>query len=113
MAVVRPVELAEVYQRHGYDPLQPADLLHDEILQRRESGYDVAAVIQRANGTDPTDRAAELALVDGMAGLERRADWAFEEPDGLAEIEASLPSVPSPSAGSGGVSTGSGDGRLA
>jgi ADP-ribosylglycohydrolase len=113
MAVVRPVELAEVYQRHGYDPLQPADLLHDEILQRRESGYDVAAVIQRANGTDPTDRAAVLALVDGMAGLERRADWAFEEPDGLAEIEASLPSVPSPSAGSGGVSTGSGDGRLA
>jgi ADP-ribosylglycohydrolase len=99
-------ELVEAYQRHGYDPLQAADLLHDEVLQRRESGYDVDAVIEQANATDPGDRDAVLALVDGMAGLERRADWAFEEPDSLAEIEASLTSRPRPSTGSGRGSRG-------
>jgi ADP-ribosylglycohydrolase len=103
-------ELVEAYQRHGYDPLRPADLLHDEILQRRESGYDVDAVIERANTTDPGDRRAVLALVDGMAHLERHSDWAFEEPDSLAEIRESLPSVPAPSTGSGGGLTGSGGG---
>jgi ADP-ribosylglycohydrolase len=94
-------ELVEAYQRHSYDPLQPADLLHDEVVQRRESGYDVDAVVEQANATDPDDRAAVLALVDGMADLERRSDWSFEEPDTLPEIRACLPSVPPPSTGSG------------
>ena len=73
-------ELVEAYQRHSYDPLQPADLLHDEVRQRRESGYDVDALVEQANATDPNDRRAVLALVDGMADLERRSDWPFEEP---------------------------------
>lgn len=101
-----PPELLEAYRQHSYDPLQAVDLLHDEVLQRRESGYDVDAVVLRANATDPTDRQAVLALVDEMAHLERRADWSFEEPDTLEEIQASLPSVPAPSTGSG-PSTGS------
>jgi ADP-ribosylglycohydrolase len=87
-------ELVEAYRHSGYDALQPTDLLHDEVLQRRESGYDVDDVVERANATDPTDRAAVLALVDGMVGLERRADWAYEEPDSLEAIRSSLPTLP-------------------
>ncbi len=91
-------ELAEAYRHSTYDALQPADLLHDEILQRRESGYDVDDVVVRANATDPADRDAVLALVDGMATLERRSDWSYEEPDGLEAIRRSLPAVPTASA---------------
>ena len=91
-------ELVEAYQRHTFDALSPVDLLHDEVRQRRESGYDVDAVVGQANATDPADRDAVLALVDGMALLERRSEWAFEEPDSLAGIRASLPVIPASSA---------------
>lgn len=57
------IALTEAYQHSEYDPLQATNLLQDEITQRRESGYDVDAVVDRANATDPTDRAAVLALV--------------------------------------------------
>jgi ADP-ribosylglycohydrolase len=87
-------ELVEAYRQRTYDPLLPTDLLHDEVQQRRETGYDVDAVVVRANATDARDRAAVLALVDGMRDLERRADWPYEEPDDLAAIEASLPRRP-------------------
>lgn len=90
-------ELAEAYRRSGYDALRPADLLHDEVLQRRESGFDVDDVVERANATDPEDREAVLALVDSMTALERRADWPYDEPDGLDAIRASLPSLPAAS----------------
>ena len=93
--VDRPVpQLVEAYRQRTYDPLLPADLLHDEVQQRRETGYDVDAVVARANATDPHDRRAVLALVDGMRESERRADWPFVEPDDLADIEASLPARP-------------------
>ncbi|WP_197677095.1 ADP-ribosylglycohydrolase family protein [Friedmanniella luteola] len=91
-------ELGEAYRNSGFDALRPTDLLHDEVLQRRESGYDVDAVVEQANATDPDDREAVLALVDGMTTLERRRDWAYEEPDGLAAIRASLERVPAGSA---------------
>ncbi|WP_375431512.1 ADP-ribosylglycohydrolase family protein [uncultured Friedmanniella sp.] len=92
-----PPALVGAYLQYGYDPLNPRDLLHDEILQRQESGYDVDGVIGEANATDPADRAAVLALVDSMATLERRPDWSYEEPDSLEEIQASLLAVPRPS----------------
>lgn len=93
-------ELVEAYRHSRIDPLVARDLLADEVAQRWESGYDVAEIVERANATDPEDRDALLALVDGMAELERRDDWAFEEPESLADIRASLPAVPAPSTGS-------------
>lgn len=93
-------QLAAAYLDRTYDPLQVTDLLHDEVLQRRESGFDVDTVIERANATDPADRSAVLALVDGMAELRRRPDWAYEEPDDLPSIQASLVSQPTSSVAS-------------
>lgn len=90
----RPPELVPAFQQSTYDPLRARDLLHDEVRQRRESGYDVDAVVQQANRTDPDDRQALLALVDAMATSDRIAGWAYEEPDELAGIQASLSQVP-------------------
>lgn len=88
-------ELNEAYCRSGYDPLVPSDLLHDEVQQRHETGYDVDAVIDRANDTDPNDRVAVLALVDQLAETEQTDDWEFDEPATLDAIRNSLPPVPS------------------
>ena len=79
-----------------FDPLIPTDLLHDEVRQRRESGYDVDAVVQGADATDLTDRVAVLRLVDELADSRRRDDWPYDEPEGLAAILASLPAPPAP-----------------
>ena len=89
------VELAPAFQGKGYDPLDARNLLHDEILQRRETGYDVDDVITAANATDPTDRAAVLALVDGLEDASRSAPWGFEEPTPLEDIRAALGATPS------------------
>jgi ADP-ribosylglycohydrolase len=87
-------ELDTAYQNSHFDPLVAKDLLHDEIHQRRETGYDVDAVVERANAVDPEDRSAVLALVDELADSRRTSPWPYEEPEGLAEIRASLTAVP-------------------
>ncbi|WP_375425756.1 ADP-ribosylglycohydrolase family protein [uncultured Friedmanniella sp.] len=92
--------LVDAYRHSTIDPLRPRDLLADEVSQRWESGYDVTAVVAEANATDADDGPALLELVDRMADLERRDDWAFEEPETLADIRASLPAVPTPTSGS-------------
>ncbi len=87
-------ELIQEYLASGYDPLIPCDLLSDEVLQRRETGYDVDGIVAEANATDPDDAGAILQLVDRLAASERRPGWKFEEPDGLGDIEASLGDLP-------------------
>ncbi|MGA0568063.1 ADP-ribosylglycohydrolase family protein [Rathayibacter sp. KR2-224] len=84
------VELSAAYVRAGFDALVPTDLLADEVAQRRESGYDVDDVVLAANSTDPADRDAVLALVDAMEDAPRRADWAYDEPEGLDGIRAAV-----------------------
>ncbi len=88
------IELAGSYSRSGYDPLVAKDLLHDEVLQRRETGYDVDEVVRKANAVDPENRHAVLALVDEMADSQRSDEWAYEEPEGLDGIRSALTSVP-------------------
>lgn len=88
------IELDEAYRNSGYDPLLPTNLLADEIAQRRESGYDVDDVVRAANTTDPEDRAAVLALVDGMRGSTRLPGWEYEEPGSLEDIRAAVASSP-------------------
>jgi ADP-ribosylglycohydrolase len=87
-------ELTSAFQSGGYDPLSARDLLHDEILQRQETGYDVNEIIERANATDPEDREAVLALVDALAGTQRTGEWNYEEPEGIEAIRASLTALP-------------------
>lgn len=86
-------ELAEPYRTSSFDATVPRDLLADEVAQRRETGYLVDDVVARANVTDPEDRVAVLALVDGMADSVR-GPWAYGEPDALDDIRDSAGPVP-------------------
>ena len=82
------------YPASGYDPLVPRDLLFDEVRQRRETGYDVDAIVAEANAADPDDGEVALQLVDRLAASERSPGWMFDEPEGLGDIEASLGDLP-------------------
>lgn len=86
--------LSAAYRDSGYDPLVPRDLLADEVQQRQETGYDVAALIAEANELDPDDRQRVLALLDRAEETVRPVGWPFEEPDSIDGIRATLPSIP-------------------
>lgn len=79
-------DIPQAFHATTFDPLRPKDLLFDEILQRRESGYNVDEVVARAAGVDPEDREAVLSLVDEMSTASRRSDWRYDEPDDLSDI---------------------------
>lgn len=89
-------DLVPVYRQSTYDALIPADLLGDEIAQRRESGYAVDDVVRAANATDPDDRLAVLALVDGLTDSTRVPGWSYEEPEALADIRDAASTGPDP-----------------
>ena len=74
-----------------YDPLNVDDLVHDEVRQRSESGYDIARVEAdlAATPTDNLDRLEELYLK--LVKTERRSDWAYQEPKSLEEILDAMP----------------------
>ena len=87
-------QLVEAFTRSTFDPLIPADLLQDEVEQRRESGYEVDALVEQANRLEPGDREGVLRVVDQLGTTSRRDDWPYVEPEGLEAIEASLPARP-------------------
>ncbi|MGZ0153460.1 ADP-ribosylglycohydrolase family protein [Kribbella sp. WER1] len=91
-------DLGPGYSSHSFDALRPVDLLCDEVRQRRETGYDVDALVQEANRTDPGDRDAVLDLVDRMSLAERLPGWTYVEPDALADIEDTLDARPAAAA---------------
>jgi ADP-ribosylglycohydrolase len=88
------VELNDAYQGDGFDPLNPRDLLADEVRQRRETGFDVGLLIAAANEIDPYDDAEVLDLVDRADECPRTGEWRYEEPDDLDAIRSALPDVP-------------------
>lgn len=94
---LRPQLPADFVSGHA-NALVPLDLLVDEVQQCRETGYDVDEVVCEAASIDPADRTKVLALVDQMADAERSPDWAYEEPDDLADIlaaaDAGIPTRP-------------------
>jgi hypothetical protein len=71
------------------------ELLADEIIQRRESGYELDGVLadaRRVLGPDGPAWSAELEQAYRM--LEQapvRADWVYSEPQGEQEITGALP----------------------
>jgi ADP-ribosylglycohydrolase len=91
------VHLNPEYTSKFYDAFSATDLLHDEVEQRRETGYDVTELVREANQTDPTDRAAVLDIVDRMSLTAREPGWSYIEPDEIEEIEASLIDLPAAS----------------
>jgi ADP-ribosylglycohydrolase len=76
------------------DPLDLRDVLADEIVQRRETGYPVDEVAAEAapallpNGPDPRP------FLDRLARLERDPAWPYEEPTDAAVIRALASSPP-------------------
>ena len=92
--IARTSELAPAFQTKGYDPLDARSLLHDEVVQRRETGYQVDDIVDAANETDPDDRRAVLALVDAMEDAERGPQWHYEEPSSLEGIRAAIETLP-------------------
>jgi ADP-ribosylglycohydrolase len=88
------VELNADYQVKFFNALSPKNLLHDEVVQRRETGYDVDEFVAEANRTDSSDRAAVLDIVDRMAFAERGNSWRYVEPDAIEDIQATLGAQP-------------------
>jgi ADP-ribosylglycohydrolase len=76
-----------------HDALNPYDLVHDELDQRRETGYDVEYLAERFAGTDPDDQDALVVLLDELARAERHGSWPYQEPDDLDGIRDLLPAV--------------------
>lgn len=74
-----------------HDVLKPSDLLHDELAQRRQSGFNVDQIAKESRDVDPLDHAKLLGLLDGLTQAERVADWPYEEPEGREAILATLP----------------------
>jgi ADP-ribosylglycohydrolase len=77
-----------------HDPLSVADLVHDELRQRIESGYDVSG-IDADLATMPTDDLDRLeALYLELIKTKRRPDWAYQEPESLDDILNAMPAGP-------------------
>jgi len=78
-----------------HDVLDVAEMLSDELAQRRESGYDIAeveVVCRRALQSGLPEEIERAYALLQEASL--RADWRFEEPSSLEEIRGSLPPAP-------------------
>jgi len=76
-----------------FDPLSVSDLVHDELRQRMESGYDISGIEAdlAATPTDDLDRLEALYLQ--LITTQRRSDWAYEEPESLDDILEAMPAV--------------------
>ncbi|GAB2850818.1 ADP-ribosylglycohydrolase family protein [Microbacterium insulae] len=75
------------------DPLLPIALLSAEVVQRRETGYDVDDLVVAANALETNDDAGILGIVDAMAAASRGA-WPWEEPETLGEIRDAIGNTP-------------------
>jgi ADP-ribosylglycohydrolase len=86
----------------AFNFLSPRDILVQELVQRDESGYDVAAVreeVSRAlaeaktgDGAPSEERVS--SLLDKLAAAQLRRGWGYSEPTGLDEVQRQLPQAP-------------------
>ncbi len=77
-----------------YDPLSVADLVHDELRQRIESGYEASGIEVDLAGTAVDDLDRLEALYLELINARRRSDWRYEEPDSLDDILDAMPARP-------------------
>jgi ADP-ribosylglycohydrolase len=74
-----------------HDPLNVADLVHYELAERQESGYDVAS-LQADVAEVPTEDVDRLeALYAELIHTRRTSGWKYDEPERLTEILSSMP----------------------
>jgi ADP-ribosylglycohydrolase len=77
-----------------HDPLSVADLVHDELRQRIESGYHISGVAADLAATPIDDLDRLEALYLELINSKRRSDWAYQEPESLEEILEAMPAGP-------------------
>jgi ADP-ribosylglycohydrolase len=75
------------------DPLSVADLVHDELRQRMESGYDVSRTEADLAATPAVDLDGQETRYQELITTRRRSDWAYQEPDSLDDILDAMPAV--------------------
>ncbi|MCW5950733.1 MAG: ADP-ribosylglycohydrolase family protein [Propionibacteriaceae bacterium] len=74
-----------------HDPLSSFDLVHDELHQRSESGFEVGPLKARFGSIDPADTVSLEGLYLDLLSAPRTPGWTYEEPEGLPAILESLP----------------------
>ncbi len=74
-----------------HEPMSSHDLVQDELDQRSETGYDVAAERAAFEETDPEDGDRFELIFASISEARRRPGWDYEEPEGLEDIVDSLP----------------------
>jgi ADP-ribosylglycohydrolase len=74
-----------------HDPLSVADLVHDELRQRIESGYDVSDIEADLAATSIDDLDRLEGHYRGLISTKKRSDWAYQEPATLEEILDAMP----------------------
>jgi ADP-ribosylglycohydrolase len=78
-----------------HDALNLHELLADELVQRRQSGSDIAAALAarvEAAAADPSTPISEVAsLYDELENAPLRPSWDYEEPTALDEILEQAP----------------------
>ena len=78
-----------------HNPLDIADLLKDELDERREDGHDVAEIAPKVwAAITHLDGRSRETLLEELEGTERLAEWSYVEPSTLDEILAVLPPAP-------------------
>ena len=75
-----------------HDALSGTDMLDDEIVQRRETGYDTSEV-ERRRAELPADAPPHQVweLVDALEATQRTGDWNYVEPSTPDDIRSALP----------------------
>jgi ADP-ribosylglycohydrolase len=76
-----------------FDPLSVSDLVHDELRQRIESGYDISGIEADLAATPADDLDRLEALYLQLITTQRRSDWAYQEPDSLDDILDAMPAT--------------------
>jgi ADP-ribosylglycohydrolase len=77
-----------------HDPLSVADLVHDELRQRVESGYDISGVETDLATTAGDDLDRLEALYLELINTRRRSDWSYQESESLEDILDAMPARP-------------------
>jgi ADP-ribosylglycohydrolase len=78
-----------------HDVLDLAEMLTDELVQRREAGYDVSAVEGSVRDALGAASPAEMdRAYEALDATELHDDWPYVEPTDFADIQATLPPTP-------------------
>jgi len=77
---------------HDHQPHEPRELLRWELAQRLESGFDLGDLAASAReAADGADDATTRQALDLLRTTPRKEGWAYDEPESLGAILASLP----------------------